>query len=399
MSRYVKLEELRSIDPLTLQGALTSSGWREVRAQRDLFQVLESPDSDIDILIPLNTNYRDYLTRMNEALVGVEEFLGEGARLFLAQLVAGPMDELLFDGEMATIRGSVKWRVGERIHEAAHEAFRAAAKSCDEHLPYFGNRGIGVARRYVDAIRMGQTREGSYIVTALVPISSQNDFQEITLPGLEPGNPGFYRSVTANLMQAAQVAIDAAEEYSRTNSFGVFLESVDYGVSSELTDAMIKFIGSGYETRIRAEWSPLVQRPVNTPEEVRIAPNHKSALGAASTRFKEPSAVTKVTVTGTVRGLDRPKYGEAGVSRIDVLTGSRAKRLRVRLSREQYDAAIDAHRAGLVVRMTGEQSRARNLYWLYNVRDIEIIPPSENSLQLFLDEADDGSELRPGQGE
>ncbi len=50
-----------------------------------------------------------------------------------------------------------------------------------------------------------------------------------------------------------------------------------------------------------------------------------------------------------------------------------ASRIRVRLSPDQYAAAIEAHRIGDVLRVTGEQSRAGNFYWLFNARDIQIV--------------------------
>jgi hypothetical protein len=375
MSRYVSNGELSAIDPVAFQTLLTSTGWRQVATQDDVFRVFESPDSHTDVLIPLDNAFGDYLTRLNEALLGVEQSLGQRAEILLSQLIAGPMDEMAFERAVETLRGSVEWRSGERLYEAARDAFRAAAKSSDEHLPYFGARKSGPARRYIDGIRMGQTRESSYVITALVPIRA--DFEMKTLPGLEDYSPGFFRDVTANLMQAAKAAVEAAKDYGRTQSFNAFIESVDYGVSGELVDALAKLASRGQEVQIDARWSPLVPEPANIPSEVIVTPDQVPALMTASARFKEPTAVTTVTVSGTVVALERPRFGEAGISRINVLAGTSARRLRARLSREQYDAAIEAHRGGSVLRMTGEQSREGNLFWLYNVRDIEMVPAAD----------------------
>jgi hypothetical protein len=376
MSKYVSVSELSSINPLALETLLTSTGWRQIAARDDMFRVFESPDSNTDILIPLNSAYGDYLTRLNEALLGVEKNFGRRAEILLSQLIVGPMDEMSFEREVETLRGSIEWHSGERLYEAARKAFRAAAKSSEEHLPYFGtSRQRGPARRFINGIRMGQTKESSYVITALVPIRS--DFEMTVLPGLEDYRPGFFRGVTANLMQAAEAAVEAAVEYRRRQSFNAFIESVDYGVSGELVDALAKLTTQSQEVRISSQWSPLVDEPVNIPSEVIVTPDHVPAFVTASARFKRPTAVSTVTVTGTVRGLERPKFGEAGISRIDVLSGISARRLRARLSREQYEAAIEAHRGGLALRMTGELSREGNLFWLYNVRNIERMPASD----------------------
>jgi hypothetical protein len=369
MSRYVSVSELSAINPLALETLLTATGWRQVAVRDDVFRVFESPDSITDVLIPLNNTYGDYLTRLNEALLGVEENFGRRAEILLSQLLAGPMDEMSFEREVATLRGSIEWRSGERLYGAARQTFRAAAKSSEEHLPYFGSsRQRTPARRFINGVRMGQTKESSYVITALVPIRS--DFEAV-LPSLEDYRPGFFRGVTANLMQAAEAAVEAAVDYGRRQSFDAFIESVDYGVSGELVDALANLTTRSQEVRISAQWSPLVNEPVNIPSEVIVTPDYVPVFKTASRRFKQPTAVATVTVTGTIVGLDRPKFGEAGIGRIDVLTGISATRLRARLSNEQYLAAIEAHRDGFVLRMTGELSRAGNLFWLYNVRDIE----------------------------
>ena len=356
---------------------LVVNGWHEIGTRPELFRVLESPNSETDVSIPVNRGFRDYVTRLNEALVGVEEHFGERARPFMVQLLVGPMDELFFTEEAQTIQGSIAWRLGEHLHDTAREAFRAAAKSSEEHLPHFGTRGAGLARQYIDGVRMGQTERGSYIVTALVPIGKQEDPTMQSLPGFEdiPAfGDYFYRNITANLMQASEAAVEAAEAFNETTSFEPFVEAVDYGVSSELVQALAKLAKGGHAGEISAQWSPWTREPENTPRTVEITPDHVSALTAAAVRFKEPASVTKVTVRGIVTGLDRPRFGQAGVSRLDVLSGTSARRLRIRLSRDQYDAAIEAHRAGDVLQVTGEQSRAGNLFWLYNVRDIQVVP-------------------------
>jgi hypothetical protein len=109
---------------------------------------LENPEAETDISIPLNPDFRDYPTRLNEALIGAELALGERARPFMLQLLAGPMDELLFEQNTQTVYGSIEWRLGEQLHEIARQTCRAAAKSSEQHLPYFGAKGLGVIRPF-----------------------------------------------------------------------------------------------------------------------------------------------------------------------------------------------------------------------------------------------------------
>jgi len=386
VSRYVAIDELGLVKPEALEVLLTSRRWRLLGERAGLFRVWQSPDSEADVLIPLDESYRDYLTRLNEALVTIEKHFGSKARLMLNELVAGLIDELFFAKEIATVRGSVAWRIGERLVEGVREGFRSAARSHEQQLPHFGNEGLPVAQRYLRGIRMGQTCDGSFIVTALVPVGSLDDIGSNELPGLENRQPGFYREVTCNLMQATQAAVDAAREYRRTNSFAAFADSVDFGVSAEMVDSLATLASGGAETEIRAEWSPSIPEPVNIPNRVEVTPELVPLFKMASARFRESSIVNEVTVVGAVWGLERPRYGEAGISKMNVVEGSEAQRLRIRLSRDQYEHAIEAHRGGSLLRVTGEQVKEGNSYWLYNVRQIETIPvqsPEAEAALLF----------------
>jgi hypothetical protein len=390
MSRYVSIDELAAINPDVLRTMLLVNGWREINVRPELFWVLESPNEEADASIPISRSFRDYPARLNEALIEVEKYFGERARPFMLQLLAGPTDELFFAEEAPTVRGSIPWRIGEQLHDTAREALRAAAKSSGDHLPHFGHKGAGLAQRYIDGIRMGQTEHGSYIITALVPVGQQTDPTMQTLPGFEnvpEFGDFFYRNVTANLMQASEAAVEAAGAFNETESFETFVEAVDYGVSSELVQALAKLAKGGEAAEISAQWSPWTPEPEGTPRRVEIRPDHVAAFNIAAIRFKEQTSVTTVTVRGIVTGLDRPRFGQDGISALDVLSGTQARRLRVRLSRDQYDEAIEAHREGSVLQVTGEQSRAGNFFWLYNARDIRLVPgPRQLDLIIVPDE-------------
>lgn len=372
MSQYISYEELRAVKPAILSAILRASGWRVFDTAGRPLEVFISPDSRIDVQIPLNQGFNDYRTRLNEALCAVESYFGDQARPIMLQLIAGPMDEILFAEDTMTIHGSIPWNSGETLYDTAREALRAAAKSSGQHLPVFGKKGYPLARRFMDQVRMGQTEKGSYVITALVPLA--ND--ELTLPGFEyslPIEDNFFRRVSSGLMQAAQAAVTAAEEFDRTGSYEPFFDAVNYGVSAELIQAL-GTMAETHETQVTATWSPLAGEPADTPRTIEVTPGHAPALALAASRFKETSEVTRVTVTGIVTGLDRPRSARTGVSKLDVTAGINARRLRVRLSSGQYDVAVEAHRSRSPVSVTGELSQDRNLYWLYNVRDVEIVP-------------------------
>ncbi|MBU8856659.1 MULTISPECIES: hypothetical protein [unclassified Micromonospora] len=107
------------------------------------------------------------------------------------------------------------------------------------------------------------------------------------------------------------------------------------------------------------------------PTYVQFEPSDVVALENASTRFARTEPSVGVTALGTVTLLDRP--GTAGVIRLNVIEGSQAKKLRVRLPEELYDQAIQAFREGLAMRLSGRQEKEGRLYWLYDPRGIDLV--------------------------
>jgi hypothetical protein len=294
----------------------------------------------------------------------------------MLQLLAGPMDEVLFEENVATLYGSVPWRLGEKLHNTAKNVFRAAAKSYEQHLPYFGAKALGQANRFMDRVRMGQTEINSYVVTALVPLHDQGPGGMQALvryEDLQELDGGFYRGVTANLMQAAAAAVYAAEEFDRTGSPEPFADMVDYGLSADLLESLSKLSEAGQEAEIRAQWSPLVSEPEHVARTVHVSPDHLSAFAQAVIRFKEAPPPTRVTIRGVVTKLARTHFGQPGTSTLRTLSGTPATTIRARLAPSQYDAAIEAHKIGDVVDVEGDLSKVGSIYWLYNVRTIEMI--------------------------
>jgi len=61
------------------------------------------------------------------------------------------------------------------------------------------------------------------------------------------------------------------------------------------------------------------------------------------------------------------------VVRLDVLSGTTARKVRVRLKADDYDIAVDAHRDNLALRVTGRQEVEGRFYWLYDPESIELV--------------------------
>lgn len=61
----------RGVSPGALAGRLLAAGWRELPGRPGVCRVLQSPDRQDDVAIPLRPDFRDYPARLSEALNAV----------------------------------------------------------------------------------------------------------------------------------------------------------------------------------------------------------------------------------------------------------------------------------------------------------------------------------------
>jgi hypothetical protein len=291
-------------------------------------------------------------------------------------------DELRFQRETKTPPGTIPWHLGRNLIEAASDTLSASAKAAGDRRPYFGNSNWFIAREFMQAVLMGQTEKGSYIVTAYAP-PLQNFFEregqkKSARHSLDGAHTG--REVVEVMTDALQVTRETIDAFQRSNRVEEFYEAVEHGVSRELVSAVQKLVSQSDGAAVSVEWdvslddlSLLQGASARTGvTEVEFNPPDYPILQRAVQNLGSRSGASTVTVTGSVEVLTR-KVGRVGVVAINVLRGSDAKKVRVRLPVSDYEIALEAHKRMDAIKVTGRQERSGNYYWLYEARDVELV--------------------------
>jgi hypothetical protein len=358
------------ISPSQTVGYLKHHGWT-VRGGRDgLYVRLADPSEESHgVIVPLDTERADFRNLLTDAVATVGEVSGLDYHRMLTKLDIGIGDLVRFHKNIPAPHHSIPWLAGQSLVASSTRLLEAAAKAQREKVQYFGNKHRTSAMAYMNGVRMGQTEIGSYVVTALTPVGDIAGV-DVPLPGFGEALTG--REVTHTLVSSLGAAREAADEFNRTSSSAVFDEAVQYGVSYELTDALIRLVSYSDGAAVGVEWRDWSDE-APAPVHFQFEPSDMSALETASLRFVRTDPAVDVTLVGTVTLLDRPRPGTAGVIRLNVIEGSQAKKVRVRLPEEMYDQAIEAFRDGLAMRLSGRQEKEGRLYWLYHPREIGLV--------------------------
>ncbi|MEU3137540.1 hypothetical protein ABZ691_32840 [Streptomyces sp. NPDC006854] len=376
-------EIARHLTDQQLALALSSNGWQKYGGQADLYSrwrpVVQNGDGARGLLLPQDSETDDYLELLSQAVAQAWKMGDSRIRSILerAAAVNSLGDEVKFHKETRSRRGTIPWVAGEDLHAGAQKSMIVGAKTRKSKAAYFGNANSFLAKSFLDSVLMGQTEVGSYVITAYVPPEEiyterkVNPGETIPLVGRHTG-----REITLGMVDALSAARESVDHFKGSGSTYGFVENVRRGFCYELTQAVRSLIRDSDGAEIEVELHSAEDLFSGTPTQrhkLEFSPSDYSALETAGNVFAAAAAAEYVTVLGAVTQLERPKPGDPGVVRLDVFSGSKAKKMRVRLKVEDYDLAVDAHRNNLALRVSGRQEVEGRYYWLYDPEILELV--------------------------
>lgn len=374
-------------DPDRLSMLLQEAGWAVVGGRDGAYSRLAPPPSmrpgdRYSLLVPLDREAVDFSDLLTAAARELQlGFPDVWSREILPRLSTAVADALRFRKETATPSGLIPWRQGQELIEAARATLIAGAKAFMEPARQYSNRFGPFASRYLDAVLMGQTAPGSYVVTALVPAEAHVPLRSRQVEGL--GLPGIDvatgREVTDVLARALEATVEAIDHYRNTASLSAFQAGVSNGVSYELSDALRALATESDGADITIEWNrgaarvTLVDEPHTDPvSSFTFQPGDAPILERAKAQLHVAATPARETVQGRVHLLTRKDAGGPGVVGID--DGRRKYRLRLE-GDDDYHRAVQAHDADDLVTISGELSREGNLTWIYSARLLSVSRP------------------------
>ncbi|BBC35430.1 hypothetical protein SGFS_067240 [Streptomyces graminofaciens] len=376
-------EIARHLTDRQLALALQNNGWQKYGGQENLYSrwrpISEGGERVRGVLLPQDAETEDYFELLSQAVAQAWK-MGDGdirSLLERAATLHSLGDEVKFHKETRSQRGTIPWTAGEDLHAGAQKSMVVGAKTRKSKAAYFGNANYFLAKSFLDSVLMGQTEVGSYVITAYVPPEEVyterkiNPGETMPLLGRHTG-----REITLGMVDALSAARESVDHFKASGSTHGFVENVRRGFCYELTQAVRALIrdsdGAEIEVELNSAEDLLRGEPAQR-HRLEFSPSDYSALETAGNIFAATAAAEYVTVLGAVTQLERPKPGEPGVVRLDVFSGSRAKKMRVRLKVEDYDLAVDAHRNNLALRIRGRQEVEGRYFWLYDPEILELV--------------------------
>ncbi|WP_249645124.1 hypothetical protein [Nocardia sputi] len=370
----------------TVAYLLRRFGWRLSYSIPQSYEVWSNETvPEQEILLPINPAKGDYaqlLRRAFKMLIyehGAE--VEHTSRLLMFQQ-RSDLESTKWTKETPVDAGMIAWEEGERLFAAARLSLVAAAKATKESRRYFGNTAAYVARRFLESTFMGQTEVGSFVVTAYTPSDRYFYFSK----AIEDAAPGKLFETRNRCRTGAEIldkfdeitaaTRSALDEYQSRPRVEIFDDLVQTGMSYEMSSALSSLCmnGDGAVTIIR--------KPTHSGREVRYEYRFDAVespiLRKVADRFAETREPEQVNLTGEVTLLAHESATERRLIRLHVYNRPDIRIVRVELSEEQYELALEAHRQDKPLKLSGTVHRVGRYQWLTDPVNVELFPEGSN---------------------
>ena len=365
---------LSALKPLEVVAYLRSSGWRKASEEPSRWAtwVRSLDGEEYEVAVPLTTEYRDFALRMGDALKVLEAVENRSQLQILRDLLMIGADVVrvrLTDSELAD--GSVPLEEGAKFFGGARDMMLAAACAAVGPRAYFPSRRPAQVLDYVRRTRLGQTEQGSFVLTIISRVPPSLAGQNGPLLGVEEP---FERRVTQTLADSLSAVRRASEEAASTGQVESFVSAVPRGVNANLCDALVCMGTCADDNRslaVQFSWSP--SRPPNRqmgiPGEILFPPDTFPVIEEASVYLKESTPREEFEACGPVVKLERPDGASTGKVTIHCIVDNQSRKVTVELNEAQYHQAVAAHDEGRTVRCSGVLMREGRAFRLHEPYD------------------------------
>lgn len=368
-----------SIRPEAAISYLRQSGWKEHSHQSGAISIWRTvrDGSRWEVTVPLDSEFDDYSIAMMKVVTTLAEFESVPERRVLDMLQSDGLDVIRVRAVHPRFAdGTIPIAEGLALFEATKAMIIAAALSvaANERRPVYRGKRPAEVEEFLSATRLGQTEQGSYVVT--VKTQADRLFQrELKLYPDQVEAIPFGRQVTEGLATALEAVKGTIARAYDELDVKPFQETVQDGVSSNLLDAVrsLTLDTKSSEAVVEFGWAPSVPTGRHRSTFIRFLQSEESTLEDASRLLKSMAPEEDYELIGIVTALKNKGQFDPHIVNVLSTERGRGMTVTVQLSKRDYDLAAEAHKQYLPVRCIGQLQKSGRGYQLLSCREFSVV--------------------------
>ena len=365
-------DALLAVSPTALSAYARAAGWEwheRYRVHSDVYVGDDLPE----IIVPRTGDLGDYASAVAELIKIFAHVEHQDETSVYRSLVTADRDVVrLRTGDSQD--GSVALSEGVDLIKGARDMLLAAACTLDGEPKSVYRAGAN--RSAIDllaSVRLGQTDQGSFVVTLLTPVVPPSVAPMLFSDEPDPNMP-IGRRLTTRLMEAL-TAVRRAMEQKASGNENAFTEAVVSGVSANLCEALARIIDCSPTLDVNVSWART--QPVTKPQPtVPFDGADGPPLREAARMFREHAPQHDVRLRGYVQSLKRGEGEEDGTISLNTSVNEKRQTVTVFLERQDYERVVQAHRDQEIVILSGDLERKGERWQLINPH-LEQVSPNE----------------------
>ena len=361
-------DALLAVSPDALSAYALAAGWRRGEPYR-VNSYSYGGKGLPEIIIPHTRNLGDYASVVANLIDTFAQLTEQDQTTVFRNLVTTDHDVVRIRADDIDHSGSLAVSAGADIIQCSRTLLLAAACSLDSPRPFYRTHEYKDANDYLNRVRLGQTDQGSFVVTLLSPVPLTGT----TVPNLldfGKSREPFDRRVTKRLADAlAEVRLRiGADDAFDTRAFQA---SVELGVSANLCEALGKLTKSLGKFEISVVWARTY--PSDSLRTVaRFSNDDGLYVRMMATALRSQDRERDATISGYVEQLKRGEVDSGGTVTIRTWIEGRERSVNAILRSPDYARAIEAHQQGAEVVVRGDLVKSSRRWRLVDASIVKV---------------------------
>ncbi|HJA94751.1 MAG TPA: hypothetical protein H9717_16820 [Candidatus Eisenbergiella merdipullorum] len=362
------LDLTEKINPLAFSKYLKETGWKLFPTKRTYLKIYqyENKDEFFQVIIPFEKRLSDYKEAMYKAVTTVAEMEKKSVEQVMLYLLNPNTDILKIRLERQDIEtGNILFDDAIRMYENAKKLLAATALDILHPKKYHQGRTDDAVSHFLSSCRFGQTEIGSYVVSVVCPFAELDEkegYKQLSIFSEEEECANsLTRKVTSRVMNniyQIKSHIDEGDLEGLLSKDGEDIISANFyealtGLNLDLEGTNVEFL---------AEWSPVVKNKNAVKNKILLSHDYYQPIETAVGKLKEKTN-TSTKILGRINKLESaPDVNQRKEGKITVvyLDENEKKRIAtIKLEKNDYDRAIEAHEKGLYVEIEGNLTKAK----------------------------------------
>ncbi len=368
-------DALLAISPAALSAYARIAGWSRCDSYREHSDIYVG-DTLPEIVVPLTTRLGDYASAVAALIETFAQVADQDTLTVYRALTTADRDAIRIRAAESD-DGSLGLNDGVTLIDGASDLVLAAACSLHDPRPVYRARANRDAADLLRQMRLGQTDQGSFVVTLLTPAMPPPMLMLFEDEASDDLNAPIFRRMTKRLVEAL-AAVRRAAERAGSDDGGAFGEAVSSGVSANLCEALARIVEPFPKLDISVSWART--RPVKTPPSVsQFGSKDAVLLREAARSLRERAPRPDVLLYGFVRVLERKEEDVDGTIRFRTEIDGQWQSVAAVLEQADYERVVQAHKDRVPVILKGDLERVRQRWKLLNPQLESVLRDDEDN--------------------